>query len=92
MRGLDLREQRAWRSGGVSLLLEGMDLVKLGWETVDRMWEEGSLGGSAWLGSWNWARLGWIELEWCVGLGCWDQKCFQQKLRAKEATSVTKQK
>jgi len=39
MCGLDLRERRAWRSGGVRLLLVGRDLVKLGWETVDRMWE-----------------------------------------------------
>ena len=84
MRGLDLRKRSVWRSGGVRLLLEGRDLVKLGWETVDRMWEmlssrgweEGSLGGSAWLGSRNWVRLGWMELECCVGLGCWDQKCF----------------
>ena len=39
MWGLDLREWRAWCSGAVRLLLEGRDLVKLGWETVDRMWE-----------------------------------------------------
>jgi hypothetical protein len=55
-------------------------------------WEEGSLGGLAWLGSRNWVRLGWIELEWCVGLGCWDQKCFQRRLLAKEATSATRWK
>ena len=39
MWGLDLREWRARCSGGVRLLLEGKDLVKLGWKTVDRMWE-----------------------------------------------------
>ena len=31
-------KRRAWSSGGVRLLLVGRDLVKLGWETVDRMW------------------------------------------------------
>jgi hypothetical protein len=39
MWGLDLRERRAWRLGEVRLLLEGRDLVKLGWETVDLMRE-----------------------------------------------------
>ena len=29
----------SWRSRVVRLLPEGRDLVKLGWETVDRMWE-----------------------------------------------------
>ena len=24
------------------------------------------------MGSRNWERLGWIELEWCVRLGCWN--------------------
>ena len=41
-------------SSEVSLLLVGRDLVKLGWESVDgiwemkgsREWEKGSLGGS----------------------------------------------
>ena len=82
------------------MLLEGRDLVKLGWEIMDRTfemqslreWEEGCLGRSASLDSQNWARLGWIELEWCVGLGCWDRKCFKRRLQAKEATSATKWK
>ena len=39
MCGLDLREWTAWSSKRVRLLLEESDLVKLGWEIVDRMWE-----------------------------------------------------
>ena len=29
---------------------------------------------------------------WCGGLGYWNQKCFQGRLREKEATSATRQK
>ena len=34
---MDLREWRAWHSRGVSLLLVGWDLVKLGSLIVERM-------------------------------------------------------
>ena len=30
-----------------------------------RKWEEGSIKGSDWLGSRNWARLGRMGFEWC---------------------------
>ena len=84
---LDLRDWRAFWLREVRLLFVGKDLVKIGWETVERMWdiwslrgwEEGSLGESGWLVSWNWARLGWMGLEWYGGLEYWDQKYFQQR-------------
>jgi hypothetical protein len=37
MWGLDLREWVAWSSSRVKLLLAGKDLMKLGWETVQRI-------------------------------------------------------
>ena len=46
--GLDLREWRVWRSTEVGLLMEGRDLVKLGWEIAERMWEK-------------WSSRGWEE-------------------------------
>ena len=36
MWGLDLMEWRVWHSTEVKLLSKGRDLVKLGWEIVDR--------------------------------------------------------
>ena len=75
MWGLVLREQRASWSRRVRLLVEGRDLVKLGWETVagwGRCMGGGELRRVSLIG---FTELGKARMD-RVGVVCWDQKCF----------------